>query len=68
LGKRAVIGKFDGGAIRSDGGALLLSELEAKTHIIERLAEQFVDHRNPALIEHSARGLIGQRVCGLALG
>jgi hypothetical protein len=68
LGKRAVVGRFDGGAISSDGGALLLSEVEAKTRIVARLAEQFVDHRDPDLIEHSVRELIGQRVFGLALG
>jgi hypothetical protein len=68
LGKRAVIGKFDGGAISSDGGALLLSEVEAKTHIVDRLAALFVDHRKPDLIEHSVRELIGQRVFSLVLG
>jgi hypothetical protein len=68
LGKRAVIGKFDGGAISSDGGALLLSEVEAKTHIVDRLAALFVDHRKPDLIEHSVRELVGQRIFGLVLG
>ena len=68
LGRRAVVGQFNGGAISSDGGALLLSEVEAKTRIVERFAEQFVDHRNPELIEHSVRELIGQRVLALALG
>ena len=68
LGKRAVIGKFDGGAISSDGGALLLSEVEAKTRIVDRLAGLFVDHRKPDLIEHSVRELIRQRVFGLVLG
>jgi hypothetical protein len=63
-----VVGRFDDGAISSDGGALLLSEVEAKARIIERFAEQFVDHRNPELIEHSVRELIGPRVLGLALG
>jgi hypothetical protein len=68
LGRRAVVGRFDGGAISSDGGALLLGEVEAKTRIIERFAQQFVDHRNPELIEHTVRELIGQRVLALALG
>jgi hypothetical protein len=68
LGKRVVVGRFDGGAISSDGGALLLREVEARTRIIERLAGQFVDHRNPDLIEHSVREFIGQRVYALALG
>ncbi|WP_373506731.1 IS1380 family transposase [Thiocapsa sp.] len=68
LGRRQIVGRFDGGAISSDGGGLLLGEVEARTGIIARLAEQFVDHRDPELIEHSVRELIGQRVYGLALG
>jgi hypothetical protein len=68
LGKRVVVGRFDGGAISSDGGALLLREVEARTRIIARLAEQFVDYRNPVLIEHSVRELVAQRVLALALG
>lgn len=68
LGKRAVVGKFDGGMISSDGGGLLLGEVEAKTHIVERLAAQFTDHRDPEAIEHSVRDLLAQRVFALALG
>jgi len=68
LGKRAVVGKFDGGMISSDGGGLLLGEVEAKTHIVERLAAQFTDHRDPEAIEHSVRDLVAQRVFALALG
>ncbi len=68
LGKRVVLGRFDGGAISSDGGAVLLREVERRTRIIERLAAQFVDHRHADLIEHNVRELIGQRVYGLALG
>jgi hypothetical protein len=68
LGKRAVVGKFDGGMISSDGGGLLLGEVEAKTHILERLAAQFTDHRDPEAIEHSVRDLVAQRVFALALG
>jgi hypothetical protein len=47
LGPWAVVGRFDGGTIGSDGGVMLPSEVEAKTRIIERLAEPFVDHRDP---------------------
>lgn len=47
LGKRAVLGKFDEGMISSDRGGLLLGEVEARTHIVERLAAQFTDHRDP---------------------
>ena len=37
LGKRAVVGKFDGGMISSDGGALLLGEVEADPAGMDRL-------------------------------
>jgi hypothetical protein len=68
LGRRAVVGKFDGGMISSDGGGLLLGEVESRARIIARLAEQFVDHRDPEAIEHSVRELVAQRVLALALG
>ncbi len=36
LQKRQILGVFDGGAITSDAGGLLLREVELKTRIIER--------------------------------
>ena len=68
LGSREVVANFDGGQITSDGGALLLRELEAKRGLIRQLARCFIDHRDPELIEHSVEELIKQRVYGLALG
>ena len=68
LGRRAVVARFDGGHISSDGGALLLREVEKRTRIMARVAEQFTDYRDPALIEHSVETLVAQRVLGLALG
>ena len=68
LGRRAVVGQFDGGKISSDAGAVLLREVEKRTHILKRLAGCFVDHRDAAQIEHSVESLIKQRVMGLALG
>jgi len=68
LEKRELVGIFDGGAITSDAGGLLLREVEAKMAIIARFADCFTDHRDPELIEHSVKHLIAQRVYGLALG
>ena len=59
---------FDGGAITSDGGVLLLQEVEKRCRILERFGECFVDFRNPKLITHSAQQLATQRVLALALG
>ena len=63
-----MVGRFDGGRISSDGGSLLLREVEKRTHILKRLAGCFIDHRDPELIEHSVESLVKQRVYGIALG
>lgn len=66
--KREVVGHFDGGSITSDGGSLLLREVETRMRIIQQFAACFKDHRNPLLTEHSVEELVAQRVYGLALG
>ena len=68
LGRRCVRASFDGGRISSDGGGLLLREVERHTRIIERLAGCFTDHRDAGRIEHELGTLVGQRVYALALG
>jgi len=68
LGRRVVVGQFDGGKISSDSGGLLLREVEQRTHILKRLANCFTDHRDADQVEHSLESLIKQRVMGLALG
>jgi len=68
LGKREVRGGFDGGAITSDAGGLLLREVEKRTGIIAQFAACFQDHRQPERIEHRVEELVAQRVYGLALG
>lgn len=68
LGRRGVIGRFDGGKISSDAGGVLLREVEKRTDILERLAGCFRDYRNEDRIEHPVGSLIRQRVYGIALG
>jgi hypothetical protein len=67
LGRRKIVAKFDGGQITSDGGGLLLREVEKKTGILRRLSEQFIDHRDPEAIEHTVEDLVAQRTYGIAL-
>ena len=52
----------------SDGGSLLLREVDQRIGLLERLAGCFVDHRNPSSVEHDVRTLLAQRVYALALG
>ena len=68
LGRREVVGKFDGGNITSDAGGLLLRETEERTGIISGFARCFIDLRKPELIEHTVAELVAQRIYGLALG
>jgi hypothetical protein len=62
------VGGFDGGAITSDAGALLLGAADRAIRLVERFAECFIDSRRPELVEHLVSTLVGQRVFGIALG
>jgi hypothetical protein len=65
---RSVVAGFDGGAITSDAGALLLGATDRAVGLIGRFGECFIDRRRPELLEHEVATLIGQRVFGIALG
>ena len=65
---RDVVVAFDGGAISSDAGALLLGTADHAIKLTERFAACFHDARRPHLIEHEVATLLGQRVFGIALG
>jgi hypothetical protein len=65
---RKVVAGFDGGAISSDAGALLLCSTDRTIRLVDRFAACFIDRRMPELIEHQVSTLVGQRVFGLALG
>jgi hypothetical protein len=65
---RKVVAGFDGGTMSSNAGGLLLGGADKAVKLVERVAQCFVDRRNPALIEHSVATLVGQRIFGLALG
>jgi hypothetical protein len=68
LGRREVIGRFDGGTISSDAGGVLLREVERQCGILKRVAGCFEDYRDPERIEHRVEELIKQRVYAIALG
>jgi Transposase DDE domain group 1 len=65
---RRVEAAFDGGAITSDAGALLLGATDRAIGLVGRFAACFADGRRPDLIEHAVATLVGQRVFGIALG
>ena len=68
LNRRKVEVDFRGGQVSSDGGGLLLREVERRRGWVRSFAECFDDYRDAHWVEHSVREMAGQRIFGLALG
>ena len=68
VGRRAVVACFDGGAITSNAGALLLGQVDRGLNLTRRFAACFIDRRDPRYVEHEVETLVGQRIFALALG
>jgi len=64
---RQLVGAFDGGAITSNGGVLLLGAADRAIRLTDRVAGCFRDLRAPEWIVHPLENLIRQRGYGLAL-
>jgi hypothetical protein len=59
---------FTAGHVSSDGGALLLRQVERRIRLVDRLAGCFTDQRRQDRVEHRLGELLAQRLYGLALG
>jgi hypothetical protein len=68
LGKRKVVADFSGGHLSSDGGTLLLREVDGLLGVSRRLSHCFTDQRDARWVQHELTTLIAQRVHGIALG
>jgi hypothetical protein len=62
------VADFSGGTLSSDGGALLLRQVDAGLGLTRTLAGCFDDRRDQRFVEHSMQQLLAQRIHGLALG
>jgi hypothetical protein len=65
---RRVEAGFTAGQVSSDGGALLLREVDRRIKLLGRLAACFLDGRSPLLVSHQLSEMLSQRIYGLALG
>jgi hypothetical protein len=65
---RRVVAAFDGGAVTSDAGALLLGVTDKAIRLVERFAGCFFDGRSRNRIEHKIATLVGQRAFAIASG
>ena len=68
LGARQVVGDFTGGSLSSDGGVLLLRQIDRGLGLTRSLAGCFRDRRDPRFVEPSLPELLAQRLYALALG
>jgi hypothetical protein len=65
---KTVVAKFDGGLLSSDGGILILREVEQRLRVADRLAGCMVDPRAPELITHTLAEIIRFRLLMISAG
>jgi hypothetical protein len=63
-----VVGQFDGARMTTDGGALLLRQVDRKIGLLRRVVGCFTDGRDAERVEHPLAEMLGQRIFALALG
>ena len=68
LGSRKVEADFSGGPLSSDGGVLLLRQVDVSLGVSAALAQCFGDERQQIYVDHTVPQLLAQRIYGLALG
>lgn len=68
LGPRRVQADFSGGHLSSDGGILLVRQIDRGLGLSRALAGCFHDTRKQVFVDHSVEELLAQRLHGLALG
>ena len=59
---------FEGGALSSDFGALLLRGIDRQIGLTERLAAAMQDKRHQSYVDHQLRDLLAQRIYQIASG
>ncbi len=60
--------RFDGGALSSDGGVLVLREIELGLKYADMLASCLADEREPARTIHEQVTMIRERMFAIACG
>jgi len=68
LGRRQVVGRFDGGKISSDAGLVLVAQLDRLFGFTRRLAACLKDRRQPGKVRHALLDELRQRIYQIAAG
>jgi hypothetical protein len=65
---KTIVAKFDGGLLSSDGGILVLREVEQRLRVADRIAACIEDPRAPDQITHTLADIIRFRLLMIAAG
>src|SRR5690349_6839437 len=65
---KPLIARFDGGQLSSDGGLLVLGEVERRLGLAERLAACIDDPRAPERVRHGLAAILRFRMLMIAAG
>jgi hypothetical protein len=68
FGRRVIEADFSGGDLSSDGGLLLLRQVDRHLGLSRKAAAAIPDPRDPERIRHGLRDLLAQRLYGLCCG
>lgn len=68
VGRRRLEVDFSGGQLSSDGGVVVVREVDERLGLTARLAECFTDYRREEQIDHTVQQLLAQRIYGLVQG
>ena len=68
VARKKVSAAFDGGMLSSDGGVLLLRDVEKELGIARRLSSCLKDRRDPDLIKHTIEEMLRLRMFAIAAG
>ena len=68
VARKKVSAAFDGGMLSSNGGVLLLRNVEKRIGIAQRLSACLKDKRDPDLIKHTVEEMLRLRVLAIAAG
>ncbi len=68
VGGKEIIARFDDGRLSSDGGVLLLREVETRLGIADLLAACLPDERDPDRLSHTLTDMIHTRLFAIACG
>jgi len=68
FGRRVIEADFSGGDLSSDGGLLLLRQVDRHLGLSRAAAAAIPDPRDPERIRHALRDLLAQRLYGLCCG